>query len=49
MDEIKKELEDALKMLGMISLNGDAVDVMAVAKSKIRRSIALLREESVDG
>ena len=49
MDEIKKELNDALAMLGMISLNGDAVDVMAVAKNKIRRSISLLSKEEADG
>ena len=43
MDEtINKELEDALKMLSMIMLSGDAVDVMAAAKQKIRNVISTL-------
>ena len=41
-ENIKKELNDALAMLGMITLSGDAVDVMAAAKSKIRKSIAMM-------
>ena len=45
MDDIKKELNDALQMLGMITLSGDAVDVMAAAKSKIRRVAATLDKE----
>lgn len=50
MDDIKKELNDALAMLGMITLSGDAVDVMAAAKSKIRRVVAALdKEVSNDG
>ena len=50
MDDIKKELNDALQMLGMITLSGDAVDVMAAAKSKIRRVDATLdKEVKTDG
>lgn len=50
MDDIKKELNDALAMLGMITLSGDAVDVMAAAKSKIRRVVAELdKEVKTDG
>lgn len=50
MDDIKKELNDALQMLGMITLSGDAVDVMAAAKSKIRRVAATLdKEVKTDG
>lgn len=47
-EAIKKELNDAVAMLGMISLSGDAVDVMAAAKSKIRRAIATLDKEVSD-
>ena len=49
-DNIEKELNDVLSMLGMIMLSGDAVDVMAAAKSKIRRVISTLdKEVSNDG
>lgn len=44
-ENIKKDLNDALQMLCMITLSGDAVDVMAAAKSKIRRVIATLDKE----
>lgn len=40
--EAKRALDEALKMLGMISLKGDAVDVMAAAKGNIRAVIAQL-------
>ena len=42
MDEIREELDGALKMLGMIMLSGDAVDVMAAAEQKIRNVISTL-------
>lgn len=46
MDEtINKELEDALKILGMIMLSGDAVDCMAAAKNKIRKVISMIEKE----
>ena len=45
MDDIKKELEDTLKILGMIMLSGDAVDCMAAAKNKIRKVISMIEKE----
>ena len=45
MDDIKKELEDALKIMGMIMLSGDAVDCMAAAKNKIRKVISMIEKE----
>lgn len=49
-ENIKKELDDALQMLGMIMLSGDAVDCMAAAKSKIRRAVSMLdKEVKTDG
>ena len=49
-ETIKKELDDALKILGMIMLNGDAVDCMAAAKNKIRKVISMLdKEVKTDG
>ena len=44
-EEINKELEDALKILGMIMLSGDAVDCMAAAKNKIRKVISIIEKE----
>ena len=44
-EDINKELDDALKILGMIMLNGDAVDCMAAAKNKIRKVISMLEKE----
>ena len=44
-EEINKELEDALKILGMIMLSGDAVDCMAAAKNKIRKVISMIEKE----
>lgn len=44
-ETIKKELDDALKILGMIMLSGDAVDCMAAAKNKIRKVVSMLDEE----
>lgn len=53
MSDIAKELDTALQMLGTILLSGDAVDVMAAAKSKIRRAKAeienLGKEDTPDG
>lgn len=46
-DDVRKELDDALRMLSMIALSGDALDVMAAAKNKIRRALALLESEEV--
>ena len=49
-ETIKKELDDALKILGMIMLNGDAVDCMAAAKNKIRKVVSMLdKEVKTDG
>lgn len=44
-EEINKELNDALKILGMIMLSGDAVDCMAAAKNKIRKVISMIEKE----
>lgn len=40
MSKITDELNEALNLVSMISVSGDAVDVMALAKQKIRFSIA---------
>ena len=49
-EDINKELDDALKILGMIMLSGDAVDCMAAAKNKIRKVVSMLgKEVKTDG
>ena len=49
-ETIKKELDDALTILGMIMLSGDAVDCMAAAKNKIRKVVSILdKEVKTDG
>ena len=49
-ETITKELDDALKILSMIMLNGDAVDCMAAAKNKIRKVVSMLdKEVETDG
>lgn len=49
-ETIQKELDDALKILGMIMLSGDAVDCMAAAKNKIRKVVSMLdKEVETDG
>ena len=45
MDEIKKELNEAVVLLGTILVSGDAVDFMAAAKSKIRQVVKSLDEK----
>lgn len=45
MDDAKKELNDALTMLSRIALAGDALDVMAAAKHKVRRAISMLEQK----
>ena len=51
MDDIRKELNDALSMLSMIALAGDALDVMAAAKNKVRKALGMLesKEAKKDG
>lgn len=44
-ETINQELNDALKILSMIMLSGDAVDCMAAAKNKIRKVISMLEKE----
>ena len=49
-ETINKELDDALKILGMIMLSGCAVDCMAAAKNKIRKVVSMLdKEVKTDG
>ena len=46
MDETKKLIDEAIMILSTLSVNGDAVDVMAAAKSKLRKASSNLKEDS---
>ena len=46
MDETLKELNTALKLISALTVSGDAVDVVAVAKNNIRNAIKKLSEEA---
>ena len=45
MNEIYKLTEEALSMLSCLSVSGDAVDLMAAAKHKLRRAEELMKKE----
>ena len=45
MDETKKLIEGALALLSTLSVSGEAVDIMAAAKNKLRRACVLAGEE----
>lgn len=44
MEDTKKLIDEALVLLSTLSVNGDAVEVMAAAKSKLRKASANLKE-----
>lgn len=44
MENMKKELDDALALISTIAVAYDAVDAMALAKQKIRKVIADIEE-----
>lgn len=41
MNELKKELENAYRLLSMLSFSGDAVDVAAACRMSLRKAIQL--------
>lgn len=42
MDEIKTEINDAFAILSRLSVSGDAVDIMAVVRTKLKRAIHMI-------
>ena len=44
MEDIKRELEEAYKMLSAIAVSGESVDVMAMAREHLRRAYKLADE-----
>ena len=49
MTDLVKEIKDTLAILSTLSVSGDAVDVMALAKTKLRKAAARLEEVKDDG
>lgn len=48
MNELVHELEFAYKMLSGIPVSGDAVDMMAAARAKLRKVSATLLETAIN-
>lgn len=44
MDEILKDLDTAFKAVSTISVSGDAVDAIALARAKLRNAYASLQK-----
>lgn len=49
MNNVKSEIEVAIAMLSTLSVSGDAVDVMAAARAKLKRALKELESEDKDG
>ena len=49
MSDIKKEISMTLAMLSTLSVSGDAVDVMAAARAKLKWVLSQLKQEGGDG
>lgn len=52
MSDIKKEVSEALAILSTLSVSGDAVDIMAAVRQKLKRALKMLNEaekEDTDG
>ena len=48
MNELVQDLEYAYKMISSIPVSGDAVDMMAMARAKLRKVAAELKEKKGD-
>ena len=48
MNETIKELEAAFKLLSTVAVSGDAVDVMAMVRNKLRKIHAELKKMEVE-
>lgn len=46
MEELVKELDIAYRMISNIPVTGDAVDMLALARAKLRKVAAELREKN---
>lgn len=46
MNELQKELNGALRLISALSVSGDAVEIVAAAKQKLRRALELSKPAS---
>ena len=49
MNKIQETLNDAYKMLSIIQVSGEAVDVMAAVRAKLKEAYKLAEEGDADG
>ena len=49
MEDVKKLIDEAIMILSALSVSGDAVDMMAAAKSKLRKASGLLTPKEDKG
>lgn len=49
MNNVKAEIQGAIAILSTLSVSGDAVDVMAAARAKLKRALKELESEVKDG
>lgn len=48
METIKKEIDEAYAILSTIYVNGDAVDMVASVRAKLRKAANMLKDEIED-
>lgn len=44
MDEVKKELDEIYRMISSIPVQGEAVELMAAARAKLRKAYASIEQ-----
>lgn len=49
MNEVKKDVQEALAILSALSVSGDAIDIMAAVRQKLKRAIKAMDEEGDGG
>lgn len=49
MDEIKKKLDSVSRWLDMVTVSGQSVDFLAMARQELRAAYQLLGKEDKDG
>lgn len=49
MEDVKKEVNEALQILSALAVSGDAVDLMAAVRAKLKKALKLMEEGETDG
>lgn len=45
MEQAKKEIDEAFAILSAVTVSGDAIDIVASVRSKLRKASKLLKDE----